>query len=425
MKSKKLFERAINCIPGGVNSPVRAFASVEADPVFIDSAYGSKIKDVEENEYIDYVGSWGPMILGHGYPSVVDALLRQMVKGISYGAPTELEVELAQMVCERVPSVELVRMVNSGTEATMSAIRVARGYTKRDKIVKFEGCYHGHSDGLLVKAGSGALTYGVPTSPGVPEDYAKNTLTAQFNDLESVKELFVQNEGEIACVILEPVPGNMGVIEPTKEFLSGLRHLTQSYGSLLVFDEVMSGFRLSPAGFQGLSDVMPDLTTFGKVIGGGLPVGAYGGKQEIMSLVSPAGPVYQAGTLSGNPLAMVAGIETLKATAAPDFYSKLGQTSSIIAQGMSDILKEAGVAHVLNQLGSMFTIFFTERSQVTNFADATSSDTKRFGAYFRNMLQNGVYLPASQFEACFVSGAHSEKDVDATLEACRKATKTL
>ncbi|ADU65249.1 glutamate-1-semialdehyde 2,1-aminomutase [Desulfurispirillum indicum] len=426
MNSKQLFEQARQYIPGGVNSPVRAFASVGTDPVFIDSAFGSKIKDAEGKEYIDYVGSWGPMILGHGYPDVVDALLRQMVRGISYGAPTELEVELARMVCERVPSVEMVRMVNSGTEATMSAIRLARGYTRRDKIVKFEGCYHGHSDGLLVKAGSGALTFGVPTSPGVPADYAKHTLTATFNDLASVEELFKAHPEDIACVILEPVPGNMGVIHPDKAFMSGLRQLTEKYGSLLIFDEVMSGFRLSPSGYQGLNpDVQPDLSTYGKVIGGGLPVGAYGGKKAIMEMISPAGPVYQAGTLSGNPLAMVAGIQTLKATAREGFYTELDARSAQLSQAMSAILKEVGIPHVLNQLGSMFTIFFTEQASVNNFADAVTSDTKRFGAFFRAMLENGVYLPASQFEACFMGGAHSDKDIDATLEACRKAAKAL
>ncbi|WP_027389906.1 glutamate-1-semialdehyde 2,1-aminomutase [Chrysiogenes arsenatis] len=426
MKSKELFAEALQYIPGGVNSPVRAFASVGTDPVFISAAYGSKIKDADGNEYIDYVGSWGPMILGHGYPTVTEALLQQLVKGCSFGAPTELEVDLAKMVCQMVPSVEMVRMVSSGTEATMSAIRLARGYTKRDKIIKFEGCYHGHSDGLLVKAGSGALTFGVPTSPGVPAGYASNTLVARYNDLESVRELFEANDQGIAAVIIEPVPGNMGLVLPQAGFLSGLKKLCREYGALLIFDEVMTGFRLSAAGAQGIyTDVDPDLSTFGKIIGGGLPVGAYGGKKEIMAMISPSGPIYQAGTLSGNPLAMRAGIETLHVLNQEGFYDKLETRAASLVGGMEVILKEVGIPHVVNRLGSMFTIFFTEAPAVNSFADAVTSDTERFGKYFRSMLQDGIYLPASQFEACFVSAAHSDRDCECTLEAFESAIRSL
>ncbi|MDX1764139.1 MAG: glutamate-1-semialdehyde 2,1-aminomutase, partial [bacterium] len=382
--SESLFEKARAVIPGGVNSPVRAFQSVGGSPIFIDKASGCRIYDVDGASYIDYVGSWGPMIVGHAHPRVIDALKAAMNKGTSFGAPTELEIILAEMVIDAVPSIEMVRMVNSGTEAAMSAIRLARGYTGRDKIIKFEGCYHGHADGLLVKAGSGATTLGVPTSPGVPADYAKNTITAPFNDLAALEKIAASEGENIACIIVEPLPGNMGVIPPKPGYLEGLRQMTTKYGMVLIFDEVMSGFRVAYGGAQERFGVRPDLTTLGKVIGGGLPVGAYGGKKEIMEKVSPSGPVYQAGTLSGNPLAMTAGIETLKILREPGTYDRLEQKSDLLCQGIKEAFQAAGIPAYHTQVGAMFCTFFNG-DEVTDYAGAAGSDTTAYGRYFHKM----------------------------------------
>ncbi|MFU8857552.1 MAG: glutamate-1-semialdehyde 2,1-aminomutase [Deferrisomatales bacterium] len=423
-RSHALFERAVQLIPGGVNSPVRAFRAVGGRPVFIARAEGSRLFDVDGNAYIDYVGSWGPMILGHNHPEVRAALEQALKNGTSYGAPTELEVEMAELVTVCVPSVEMVRMVNSGTEATMSAIRVARGFTGRDKIVKCEGCYHGHEDGLLVKAGSGATTFGVPTSPGVPADVAKNTLTVPYNDLEAVEALVRAHPGEIACVILEPVPGNMGCVPPAEGYLEGLRRITAREGIVLIFDEVMSGFRVALGGAQERYGVTPDLTTLGKIIGGGLPVGAYGGKREIMGQVSPAGPVYQAGTLSGNPLAMSAGLATLRALRRPGVYEALEQKSKTLCDGLAELTRRRGVPAYHTRVGAMFTTFFQE-GPVTDYASALASDTERFGRFFRGMLERGVNLAPSQFEAGFLSLAHTEDDLGRTLEAADATLASL
>jgi glutamate-1-semialdehyde 2,1-aminomutase len=415
-KSVKLFDEAKKYIPGGVNSPVRAFKSVGANPVFIDRARGSKIYDVDGNEYIDYVGSWGPMILGHQHPEVVAALKAYLDKGTSYGAPTELETELAKVIIDAFPAMEMVRMVNSGTEATMSAIRVARGYTKRNKIVKFEGHYHGHGDSFLIKAGSGALTLGVPTSPGVPEAIAGGTITAAYNDIDMLREIFAKDGHDIAAVIVEGVPGNMGVVPPKSGYLEELRALTREYGTLLIFDEVMSGFRVAYGGAQVLYNIEPDLTTLGKIIGGGLPVGAYGGKRELMELVAPAGPIYQAGTLSGNPLAMTAGITTLKLLQKPGVYEELEKKSAKLAAGLEKAAQETGVQATFNRVGSMLCAFFTDRP-VMDFASAATSDTAKFGVFFRKMLEQGIYLAPSQFEAAFVSLAHTDQDIEKTVQA--------
>ena len=423
-ESQRLFTDARTIIPGGVNSPVRAFKSVGTDPLFINSAAGSKIVDADGTSYIDYVGSWGPMIAGHANEEVLEAIIDAARGGTSFGAPTEREIVLAHMVIDAVPSIEKVRMVNSGTEATMSAIRVARGATGRDRIIKFNGCYHGHADGLLVKAGSGALTLGVPDSPGVPEDYAKNTLIAEYNDLGSVEELFESNKGEIACVIVEPIPGNMGVIVPADGFLEGLRKLCTDQGALLIFDEVMSGFRVALGGAQELFGVTPDLTTLGKVIGGGLPVGAYGGKDEYMSQVAPEGPIYQAGTLSGNPLAMAAGIATLEILKRPGTYENLEKSASTLAQGFAEANEKMEMELTFNRVGSMFTTFFNP-DPVNDFAGAKASDTTRFGSYFRTMLKEGVYLAPSQFEAAFISLAHTEDDIADTIFAHERALLEL
>ncbi|MFZ5639190.1 MAG: glutamate-1-semialdehyde 2,1-aminomutase [Bacillota bacterium] len=419
-KSVKLFAEAKQYIPGGVNSPVRAFKSVGANPVFIDRAEGAKIYDVDGNGYIDYVGSWGPMILGHQHPEVVAALKAYLDKGTSYGAPTELETELAKIIISAFPAMEMVRMVNSGTEATMSAIRVARGYTKRNKIVKFEGHYHGHGDSFLIKAGSGALTLGVPTSPGVPEAIAGGTITAAYNDIGMLREIFAKEGHDIAAVIVEGVPGNMGVVPPKPGYLEELRALTREYGTLLIFDEVMSGFRVAYGGAQVLYNIEPDLTTLGKIIGGGLPVGAYGGKREIMEMIAPAGPIYQAGTLSGNPLAMTAGITTLKLLQKPGVYDELEKKSAKLAAGLEKAARETGAQVTFNRVGSMLCAFFTDRP-VTDFASAATSDTEKFGVFFRKMLEQGVYLAPSQFEAAFVSLAHTDEDIEKTVQAGRKA----
>lgn len=421
-KSRRLFAEAKKHIPGGVNSPVRAFRSVGGEPLFIKKAKGSKIIDVDNKAYIDYVLSWGPMILGHAHPRVTAALKKAIANGTSFGAPTELEITLAKMVKKAYPSIELIRMVSSGTEATMSAIRAARGFTNRDKILKFDGCYHGHADSLLVKAGSGVATFGLPDSPGVPVDLAKHTITVAYNDLAAVREVVGREGEQIACIIVEPVAGNMGCVPPVPGFLQGLRQVCDQYGIVLIFDEVMTGFRIAYGGAQQLYSIKPDLTCLGKVIGGGLPVGAYGGKREIMQKIAPLGPIYQAGTLSGNPLAMVAGIETLKLLAKPGTYRALENLSALLEQGLTDAAQEAGVPTSCNRVGSMFTTFFTDQ-KVKDFASAKTSDTSRFGKFFLAMLKNGVYLAPSQFEAGFLSLAHTKTDIAKTIEAARKSLK--
>lgn len=423
-RSMQLFQDALKYIPGGVNSPVRAFKSVGSDPLFIKRASGCKIYDVDDNEFIDYVGSWGPMILGHCHPAVAAAVKVAVDNGSSFGAPTELEVTLAEMVVAAVPSVEMVRMVSSGTEATMSAIRLARGFTGRDKILKFSGCYHGHADSLLVKAGSGAATFGVPDSPGVPVDFARLTLTADYNSLPSVKELIAENRGEIACIIVEPIAGNMGTVPPREGFLEGLRYLCTEEGIILIFDEVMTGFRVAYGGAQELYGVTPDMTTLGKIIGGGLPVGAFGGRKELMRILSPAGGVYQAGTLSGNPLAMTAGIETLKLLKRDGFYRELEQNSAHLSAGISQAAKDAGYPIYSTRVGSMFCAFF-RKGEVYDWATAAACDTGAFGRYFLAMLEEGVYLAPSQFETGFVSIAHTDEEIERTIAAARKAFKAL
>jgi glutamate-1-semialdehyde 2,1-aminomutase len=423
-KSKKLYSKALELMPGGVNSPVRAFKAVGGSPLFIKKAKGSKIYDVDENEYIDYVLSWGPMVLGHSHQSVVKALKAAIENGTSYGAPTPLEIELAEMVMKAYPSIEKIRMVNSGTEATMSAIRAARGFTKRDKIIKFEGCYHGHADGLLVKAGSGATTFGVPDSPGVPRSYAKNTITLPFNDIKAFKDVIQKEWKSIACVILEPVVGNIGCVLPEPIFLEALRKETEKYGIILIFDEVMTGFRVSYGGAQAYYGIKPDMTCLGKVIGGGLPVGAYGGKREIMAMVAPEGPVYQAGTLSGNPLAMTAGIETLKILSKKDTYEKLEKTMQHLEEGLKDAAKKSGIKTKFYMAGTMFCTYFTD-AEVVDYKTAKTSDTERFSKFFRGMLEKGVNLAPSQFEAGFISTAHTKADIDKTVNAAYDTFKTL
>lgn len=423
-RSGELFKAAQMVIPGGVNSPVRAFKSVGADPLFIAKASGCRIHDEDGNIFIDYVGSWGPMILGHCHPAVIAAVKQCMESGSSFGAPTEREVILAQMVIDAVPSIEMVRMVSSGTEATMSAIRLARGYTGRDKILKFSGCYHGHADALLVKAGSGAATFGVPDSPGVPADFARHTLTAEYNSLMSVKALVAENKDQIACIIIEPVAGNMGTVPPQPGFLEGLRQLCTDEGIILIFDEVMSGFRVAYGGAQSLYGITPDMTTLGKIIGGGLPVGAFGGKKEIMEKLSPSGGVYQAGTLSGNPLAMTAGIETLKLLQQPGFYQQLEEKSRLLTEGIAKAAADAGYPLYSTRVGSMFCAFFSA-SPVTDWTSASNCDTKTFARYFKAMLNEGIYLAPSQFETAFVSAAHGEHEIEATVAAARKCFKLL
>ena len=422
--SQSLFAKAKTVIPGGVNSPVRAFKSVGCDPIFIKQAAGSRITDVDGNEYIDYVGSWGPMILGHCHPKVVEAIQKTAASGASFGAPTERETELAEMVCGAYPNIEMIRMVSSGTEATMSAIRLARGYTGRDKILKFDGCYHGHADSLLVKAGSGLATFGVPTSPGVPADFAKHTLTATYNDLEEVKQVVAANKGELACIILEPIAGNMGCVPPVAGFLEGLRTLCDAEGIVLIVDEVMTGFRVAYGGAQERFNVRGDLVCLGKIIGGGLPVGAFGGKREIMQALSPDGGVYQAGTLSGNPLAMSAGIATLKLLQEEGFYQKIEGKSLYLEKGLKDAAGKSPLATCFQRVGGMFCTFFQD-GPVNSFADAVKSDTEAFGRFFRSMLDSGINLAPSQFEAGFMSVAHSQDDLDQTIEAAAKAFASL
>ncbi|MBA4541405.1 MULTISPECIES: glutamate-1-semialdehyde 2,1-aminomutase [Thermoactinomyces] len=417
------YREAVQVIPGGVNSPVRAFRSVEMNPIFIERAFGSRMVDVDGNEYIDYIASWGPLILGHAHPKVIQAIKDTAEKGTSFGAPTELETAMAKLVTERMPSVDIVRMVNSGTEATMSAIRLARAYTGRNKILKFEGSYHGHSDSLLIKAGSGVATLGLPDSPGVPENTAQHTLTVPYNDLNSVKLAFEKFGEEVAAVIMEPVAGNMGVVPPLPGFLEGVREITEQYGALLIFDEVMTGFRVDYHSAQGRFNILPDLTTMGKVIGGGLPVGAYGGKREIMEQIAPTGPVYQAGTLSGNPLAMAAGYATLTEM-TPDAYQELERKGRILEEGLRKNAEEAGIPAHINRVGSMVCLFFTGE-KVVNYETAKTADTKRFAEYFRHMVDEGVLIPPSQFEGMFISTAHTEEDLNRTLEANRNALKKL
>ncbi|MEC3605705.1 glutamate-1-semialdehyde 2,1-aminomutase [Bacillus glycinifermentans] len=422
-KSKAAFKKAQHVLPGGVNSPVRAFKSVNMDPIFMERGKGSKIYDIDGNEYIDYVLSWGPLILGHSNEQVVKSIQETAKNGTSFGAPTELETELAELVIERVPSIEIVRMVSSGTEATMSALRLARGYTGRNKIVKFEGCYHGHGDSLLIKAGSGVATLGLPDSPGVPESIAKNTITVPYNDLETMKLVFQEFGDDIAGVIVEPVAGNMGVVPPVKGFLEGLRELTETYGALLIFDEVMTGFRVDYNCAQGYFGVTPDLTCLGKVIGGGLPVGAYGGKAEIMEKIAPSGPIYQAGTLSGNPLAMTAGLETLKQL-TPDSYREFSRKADLLEKGISEAARKNGIPHTFNRAGSMIGFFFTDEP-VINYETARQSDLSLFAAYYKGMADEGVFLPPSQFEGLFLSTAHTDEDIEHTIGAVERVFSAI
>ena len=422
--SKQLFEEACELIPGGVNSPVRAFKAVGDHPVFIERGEGAYLYDVDSNKYVDYICSWGPLLLGHQPEAVSKAVMTALTKGSTYGAPTGIEVEMAKKIVDAVPSVEMVRMVSSGTEATMSALRLARGYTGRNKIVKFEGCYHGHADHLLIKAGSGALTFGVPSSPGVPESIASETLTAQYNDIDSVKALFAQYPGQIAAVIVEPIAGNMGLVLPKEGFLEGLREVTAEHGALLIFDEVISGFRASYGGAQKVYNIMPDLTCMGKIIGGGLPVGAYGGKKEIMMHVAPVGPVYQAGTLSGNPLAMAAGMAILDELAKPGVYEAIEAKTKKLVDGLRQAADQAGVKVSINHSASLFTIFFTE-TPVDSYAAAMTSNTEQFKVFFQSMLDQGYYLPPSQFECWFVSQAHSDEDIANTILAAEKAFQAV
>ncbi|PIE44238.1 MAG: glutamate-1-semialdehyde-2,1-aminomutase [Gammaproteobacteria bacterium] len=424
-RSEDLFSCAQRYIPGGVNSPVRAFKGVGGTPVFFNSGQGAELIDADGNRYIDYVGSWGPMILGHANEAVLAAVADQLKSGLGFGAPTEIEIEMAQKICELVPSIELVRMVNSGTEATMSAIRLARGYTGRDKIVKFEGCYHGHSDSLLVKAGSGVLTLGVPNSPGVPEAFAKHTLTLTFNDADNVKQAFAACGEQIAAIIVEPVAGNMNCIPPVPGFLETLRKVCDQYGTVLIFDEVMTGFRTALGGAQSLYQVEPDLTTLGKVIGAGLPVGAFGGKQAIMQQIAPLGPVYQAGTLSGNPLAMRAGLTMLSEISKPGFFDMLNHTTATLVAGLKERAAAAGCALTANQVGGMFGFFFTSEAKVTRLQQVTRCDHEKFRKFYHGMLENGVYLAPSAYEAGFVSSAHTQTIIEKTLDAAEKVFTQL
>jgi glutamate-1-semialdehyde 2,1-aminomutase len=423
--SSSYFERAKELIPGGVNSPVRAFKSVGGNPVFIKSAKGAYLHDVDGNSYVDLIGSWGPMLFGQAHPIIEEAVRHALGNGFSFGAPTYNEVLIAEKIISMIPSVEKVRLVNSGTEATMAAIRLARAYTKRDKIIKMEGCYHGHGDSFLIAAGSGVATLGTPDSPGVTVSTAKDTLTAIYNDLESLETLFKANPTEVAAIIIEPVVGNMGLVIPNEGYLEGVQKLCKQYGALLIFDEVMTGFRLSASGYQGLSGIQPDLTTLGKIIGGGLPVGAYGGKAEIMELIAPAGPVYQAGTLSGNPLATTAGLAMLNLiTDHPDVYTDLAKSGLALKNALSDDLNSLGLPYTINQIGSMFTLFFTDRP-VHNFSDAKTSNTALFGQYFKGMLAKGIYLPPSQFESWFLSAALGDSEYDQIISASKATLRSL
>ncbi|KAB2823414.1 glutamate-1-semialdehyde 2,1-aminomutase [Aliivibrio finisterrensis] len=424
-KSAELFAKAQDKIPGGVNSPVRAFAGVGGSPIFIERADGPLIFDADGKAYIDYVGSWGPMILGHNHAAIREAVISAAQRGLSFGAPTETEINMAELVSELVPSMEQVRMVSSGTEATMSAIRLARGYTGRDKIMKFEGCYHGHADSLLVKAGSGALTLGQPSSPGVPADFAKYTLTATFNNLDSVRELFAANKGEIACIIVEPVAGNMNCIPPVEGFHEGLRQICDEEGALLIFDEVMTGFRVAENCAQGFYNIKPDLTTLGKVIGGGMPVGAFGGRKEVMQYIAPTGPVYQAGTLSGNPVAMAAGFACLKVLTEEGNEKRLATTTKQLALGLKELANKHGIPMVVNYVGGMFGFFFTDQETITTYEDVTKCDIESFKRFFNLMLSHGVYLAPSAFEAGFTSLAHGPKEIEATLEAADRCFATM
>ncbi|MGL4171143.1 glutamate-1-semialdehyde 2,1-aminomutase [Morganella morganii] len=424
-RSENLYTEAQHFIPGGVNSPVRAFNGVGGTPLFIERANGAYIYDVDGKAYIDYVGSWGPMVLGHNHPAIRTAVIKAVEKGLSFGAPTADEVEMAKFVTELVPSMDMVRMVNSGTEATMSAIRLARGYTARDKIIKFEGCYHGHADCLLVKAGSGALTIGQPNSPGVPADFAKHTLTCTYNDLSSVREAFEKHPHDIACIIVEPVAGNMNCIPPSADFLPGLRALCDEFGALLIIDEVMTGFRVALGGAQAHYDVEPDLTCLGKIIGGGMPVGAFGGRGEIMEKLAPTGPVYQAGTLSGNPIAMAAGLACLHEIAQPGVHQRLTELTDILADGLCEKAREAGIPFVVNHVGGMFGLFFTDAPAVTCYQDVMNCDVERFKKFFHLMLQQGIYLAPSAFEAGFMSVAHSDEDIRKTIDAAAYAFSEL
>lgn len=424
-RSETLFANAQKHIPGGVNSPVRAFKSVGGTPLFFKHAVGAYVTDEDNMQYVDYVGSWGPMILGHSHPDVLDAVRKQLEHGLSYGAPTEMETQMADLVCSIVPSMEMVRMVSSGTEATMSAIRLARGFTGRDSIIKFEGCYHGHSDSLLVKAGSGALTQGVPSSAGVPAAFAKHTLTLPFNDIDAVDTLLAEVGQEVACIIVEPVAGNMNCVPPAPGFLEGLRTLCDKHGVVLIFDEVMTGFRVALGGAQAHYGVTPDLTTFGKIIGGGMPVGCFGGKREIMSHIAPLGPVYQAGTLSGNPLAMAAGLTTLRLISRPGFHAELSDYTSRLLDGLQQRADAAGIPFVTTQAGGMFGLYFSGADDIVTFDDVMASDAALFGRFFHLMLEGGVYLAPSAFEAGFTSIAHGETELKLTLDAAERAFSAL
>lgn len=424
-RSETLFEQAQKSIPGGVNSPVRAFKGVGGSPVFFDSAKGARVTDADGNSYIDYVGSWGPMVAGHSHPKVIAAIQSQLDKGISFGAPTELETEMAETLCRLVPSMDLVRMVNSGTEATMSAIRLARGYTGRDKILKFEGCYHGHVDALLVKAGSGALTTGEPTSPGIAASTAANTVVADYNNPESLEQVFATEGDSLACAIFEPVAGNMNCIPPTPEFLETLQRLCRQHGTLLICDEVMTGFRVALGGAQARFGIEPDLSTFGKVVGGGMPVGAFGGRKEVMSHISPLGAVYQAGTLSGNPLAMAAGLANLSLVQEEGFYEALEAKTQQLCKGFADAAAKAGIPLTINQVCGMFGLFFTENNEVQTFADVMACDVSRFQQFYRGMLAEGIYLAPSAFEAGFLSSAHGDEEITATIAAAEKVFASL
>ena len=424
-RSSELFTAAQKHIPGGVNSPVRAFKGVGGDPVFFSKAKGPYVYDEDNNQYIDYVGSWGPMIVGHAHDDVLNSVQKTMQNGLSFGAPTELETQMADKVCELVPSMDMVRMVSSGTEATMSALRLARGYTGRDKIIKFEGCYHGHSDSLLVKAGSGALTLGVPTSPGVPASLAELTITLSYNNIEEVKETFKEIGDQVACIIVEPVAGNMNCIPPVPGFLEGLREVCDEYGSVLILDEVMTGFRVSLGGAQGFYNIKPDLTTLGKVIGGGMPVGAFGGKREIMEQIAPLGPIYQAGTLSGNPVAMAAGLTTLNMISQPGFYESLTKKTETLVKGLEERAAKANIPLTTNQAGAMFGFFFSEEKNITTFEQVSACDADRFKKFYHGMLEEGIYLAPSAYETGFVSSAHSDDDIAKTLDAAEKVFSSL